>query len=135
MKEKIIIIPAKGNSIGIKKKNLIGFCGKPLLYWSILQAKKNKIGAKVYVSSESDEILEYSKEMGVHGIKRPKKLARKNSSSESAIIDVCEQIKKKDCDIIFLQATSPLRYPNDIKNAYNFFQKKKIRLSFFCLSV
>lgn len=126
MKEKIIIIPAKGNSLGIKRKNLINFCGKPLLYWSIMQAKKNKIGAKVYVSSESDEIINYSCDMGVYGIKRPQNLAKKNSSSESAIIDVCEQIEAKDCDIIFLQATSPLRFPNDIKNAYDVFKKKKL---------
>ena len=132
MNKKIIVIPAKGNSSGIKRKNLLKFCGKPLIYWTIVQAIKNKIGAKVFVSSESDEILNYSKKMGVNIIRRPKSLTKKNSSSESAIIDVCEKIKVKDCDIIFLQVTSPLRYPNDIKNAYIAFKKKKLDSLFSC---
>ena len=67
----IIVIPARGNSKGIKKKNLINFCGKPLLYWTIAQAKKSKFKKNIYVSSEDDRILNYSKKLGVNVIKRP----------------------------------------------------------------
>ena len=53
----IIIIPARGNSKGIRKKNLIKFCGKPLLYWTLLQAKKSKFSKHVYVSTQSSKLL------------------------------------------------------------------------------
>ena len=65
MREKIIIIPAKGNSVGIKRKNLVNFCGKPLLYWSILQAKKSKIGAKFMFLPKSDEIRVFKRYGGI----------------------------------------------------------------------
>ena len=59
----VAIILARGNSQGIPKKNLVDFCGKPLLYWSIKQAKDVKVISDIWVSSDSDEILEFSKKM------------------------------------------------------------------------
>tara|TARA_B100000700_G_C14952686_1_gene812418 strand:+ start:100 stop:789 length:690 start_codon:yes stop_codon:yes gene_type:complete len=114
----IIVIPAKGNSKGIKKKNLINFCGKPLLYWSIVQAKKSKFRRNIYVSSECKKILKFSKNLGVNTIKRPLNLCKDNSSSESAIKNVLDNINFKVDNIIFLQATSPLRKPEDIDRAF-----------------
>jgi CMP-N,N'-diacetyllegionaminic acid synthase len=121
----IIIIPARGNSKGIKNKNLVNFCGKPLLYWSIKQALNNNFKAKVYVSSDSKKILEFSKKNGALPILRPKNLSFSNSSSESAISHACKKIDYKVDNIIFLQATSPLRLPEDINNAYKKFVKRK----------
>ena len=114
----IIVIPAKGNSKGIKKKNLINFCGKPLLYWSIVQAKKSKFRRNIYVSSECKKILKFSKNLGVNTIKRPLNLCKDNSSSESAIKNVLDNINFKVDNIIFLQVTSPLRKPEDIDRAF-----------------
>ncbi len=114
----IIVIPAKGNSKGIKKKNLINFCGKPLLYWSIVQAKKSKFRRNIYVSSECKKILKFSKNLGVNTIKRPLSLCKDNSSSESAIKNVLDNINFKVDNIIFLQVTSPLRKPEDIDRAF-----------------
>ena len=54
----IIVIPARGNSKGIKKKNLINFCNKPLLYWTLKQAKKTKMIKDIYVSTESTEMAD-----------------------------------------------------------------------------
>ena len=128
----IIVIPARGNSKGIKKKNLINFCGKPLLYWTIAQAKKSKFKKNIYVSSEDDKILNYSKKLGVNVIKRPASLSRDNLSSESAILHVVNSLTFKVKDIIFLQATSPLRKVNDINNAYNILKKTKSDSLFSC---
>lgn len=114
----IIVIPARGNSKGIKKKNLINFCGKPLLYWTIIQAKKSKFKSNIYVSSEDEKILKFAQRLGVNAIKRPKLLSRDDSSSESAIKNVLESTDNNVKNIIFLQATSPLRKPKDIDNAY-----------------
>ena len=59
--ENVVIIPARGGSKGIKNKNLISFANKPLLYWTIRQAIKSKSVSRVYVSSDSKKILEFSK--------------------------------------------------------------------------
>jgi len=128
----IIVIPARGNSKEIKKKNLISFCGKPLLYWTITQAKKSRLKNNVYVSSESDEILDYAVKLGVNAIKRPLHLSKDDSSSESAILHVIKSLKFNIKNIIFLQATSPLRKPNDINQALDVFNKSKSDSLFSC---
>jgi len=55
------IILARGGSKGIPKKNIIDFCGKPLIAWTILQALDAKEVTDVWVSSDSNEILEIAK--------------------------------------------------------------------------
>ena len=71
----ICIIPARGGSKGIPKKNIIDFCGKPLLAWSILQDRDNSLVDEVYVSSDSDEILAVAQKYKARLIKRPAELA------------------------------------------------------------
>ena len=128
----IIVIPARGNSKGIKKKNLLNFSKKPLLYWSIIQAKKTKFRKNIYVTSENEEILKLSKKLGVNVVKRPHSLSRDNSSSESAIKHVVKSLSFKVDNVIFLQATSPLRKPIDIDNAYKKFISSKSDCIFSC---
>ena len=62
MKNIVAIIPARGGSKGIKRKNLIDFCGKPLVVWSIEQALQAKQISSVWVSSDQKDILEIAKE-------------------------------------------------------------------------
>ena len=120
----VIIIPARGGSKEIKNKNLVNFCGKPLLYWTIKQALSCKFVNEVFVSSDSDEILSFSKTNGARTIKRPKKLSTDISQSEEAILHVLKETKNFFKTIIFLQATSPLRKRDDIDNAIKTFYKK-----------
>jgi len=120
----IAIIPARGNSKGIPNKNIIDFCGKPLLYWTINQSKMSKfIGDNVFVSSDSTEILNIAQEYNAHTIQRPLELATDTSSSEEALLHALDDIEKKiEVDlVVFLQCTSPLRSPDDIDNAINHF--------------
>jgi CMP-N,N'-diacetyllegionaminic acid synthase len=117
----IAIIPARGGSKGIPKKNLIDFSGKPLLAWSIIQAKLTPHIKAVYVSSDSEEILECAEYYDAIGIKRPDDISGDTASSESAIIHACEQIEYPADTIVFLQPTSPLRKPDDIQKALDVF--------------
>ena len=87
------------------------------MYWTILQAKKSKFKKNIYVSSEDEKILKFSRKLGVNTIKRPISLSQDDSSSESAIKNVLENLNFNVKNIIFLQATSPLRKPKDIDNA------------------
>ncbi len=112
-----VIIPARGGSKGILNKNILDFCGRPLLAWSILQSLAAKSVDQVFVSSDSPAILEISEQNGARGIVRPAALANDTASSEDALLHALawiERDSKLPDWIAFLQATSPLREPGDI---------------------
>ncbi|MEO9570952.1 MAG: acylneuraminate cytidylyltransferase family protein [Polaribacter sp.] len=116
----IAIIPARGGSKGIPRKNLVNFLGKPLMQWSIEAALKSKYITDVVVSSDDDEILnEAQKNKEVIAIKRPIKLAQDNSKTEPVLTHVLESLKEIKYDyLILLQPTSPLRTSKDIDFAF-----------------
>ena len=82
MKENIVIILARGGSKGIPQKNLIKFCGKPLITWSIEQAKNAKGVSSIWLSSDDEKILAVGKKHGINIIKRPKLISTSFSSEE-----------------------------------------------------
>jgi len=124
----VAIIPARGGSKSIHKKNLIDFCGKPLLGWSIEQAMACALVNEIYVSTEDEEIAATSRKYGAEVIQRPARLATDTARSEEALlhaIDNIEQENGRNVDIVvFLQATSPLRSSSDIDNALRKFIDK-----------
>ena len=115
------IILARSGSKGIPKKNIIDFCGKPLIAWTILQALNSKVVSDVWVSSDSSEILEIAKYYGANKIIRPKDISGDISSSELAWAHAVEFIEKqsdKSIDYVLApQVTSPLRHSSDFTNA------------------
>lgn len=119
--ESVAIILARGGSKGIPHKNLINFAGKPLLAWSILQARAAESVDHVYVSSDSDAILDVAAQYGARIIKRPDELSTDTATSESALLHALDAIAAdlgtEPERIVFLQATSPLREPSDIDGA------------------
>jgi N-acylneuraminate cytidylyltransferase len=124
------IIPARGGSKGIPNKNIMEFAGKPLIAWSILQAQESGVVDTVYVSSDSEEMLRVAANYGAEPVRRPDDLSTDTASSESALIHVLDWIKDKtgtDPETgVFLQATSPLRDPDDIAGAVRAFDEQKV---------
>ena len=124
----ICIIPARGGSKGIPGKNIMDFCGKPLLAWSILQARQSTNVTDVYVTSDDDHILKIAAECGGKAIKRPSHLATDLATSEAALQHALDQIESQTSTaidaIVFLQATSPLRTPQDINGAIDEFHTR-----------
>jgi N-acylneuraminate cytidylyltransferase len=121
------IIPARGGSKGIPKKNIVDFCGRPLISWSIQQSIGCSLIDRTYVSSDSEEILTVSESFGAASILRPEYLATDTSTSEEAILHAMEKIEKDIGSVdlfVFLQATSPLRESLDIENAINTFREE-----------
>jgi len=121
-KKIIAIIPARGGSKSIPQKNIINFCGKPLVVWSILQAKESKKINAIYVSTDNKEIASVSKQYGAEIIWRPKEISGDLSPSEEALKHAINKISKENPGskinyVVFLQATSPLRKSKDIDNA------------------
>jgi len=117
----VAIILARGGSKGIPNKNINKFCGKPLVEWTIIQAKNSKKINKVYLSSDSDKILNIGKKHKINLIKRPKIISGDKATSESAVIHAIKNFHDfKIHPIVMLEPTSPLRKPNDIDNLINY---------------
>ncbi|MBF0531655.1 MAG: acylneuraminate cytidylyltransferase [Candidatus Omnitrophica bacterium] len=122
-KRVIAIIPARGGSKSIPQKNIFSFCGKPLLAWSIEQAKQSECVGEVYVSTNDAGIAQVAQAYGAQIIWRPEELSGDTASSETAIehaLQQIEQTQKVDL-VVFLQATSPVRLKTDIDLAMRHF--------------
>jgi len=116
------IIPARGNSKGIKNKNLKLINGKPLIYYTINRAKKSKLISDLIGSTDSKKIEKYFINFGVKvPFNRPNKLAGDRSNIIDTLIysvEKMELIKNIKYDYVcLLQPTSPLRKKNEIDNA------------------
>lgn len=124
----IAIIAARGGSKGIPKKNLINFCGHPLIAWSIRQALNCEYIKSVWVSSDDKDILDISKKYGANALLRPDELSSDTSTSESAWLHILDFISSQTDlapdKIVALQATSPLRSSEDLTNALKLFDAK-----------
>ena len=115
-----ILIPARAGSKGIKNKNMVRVGGKPMIYYSINEAKKIFNKNQIFVSSDSDETLNYASDLGVIGIKRPKNISNDLSTSAEVVMHFIDHQKlhaNLDTKIIYLQPTSPLRTSRHIKEA------------------
>jgi CMP-N,N'-diacetyllegionaminic acid synthase len=106
------VILARGGSKGIPKKNLTELNGCPLIYWSILFARRSEHISEIIVSSDSDEILEYADKVGVSEvIRRPSELAQDHSTDLESFLHLLSTSKKmKKCEyVVQLRPTNPFR--------------------------
>ena len=128
-KEVLAIIPARGGSKSIPRKNIIDVAGKPLIAWTIEAALKSRDITRVIVSSDDEEILAVSKKYGAEPIKRPSELAADNSTSEPVILHALDYLLEKEKYspelVVYLQPTSPLRTAEDIDRAFSHFMEQK----------
>ena len=124
----LAIIPARGQSKSILRKNIAKIGDKPLIAWTIEASLKSKYISKTIVSSEDSEILMISKKYGADILVRPKEYAEDNSSIIDVIKDTINQLglKSEKFDVlVLLQPTSPLRDVHDIETAFNLFFSHK----------
>lgn len=120
-KKVLAIIPARGGSKGLSEKNIKPLCGKPLLGWTIEQAKASKYIDEIFVSTDCQKIADVAKQFNINvPFLRPDELAKDTSSS----MDVVEHVlahyhaEGEHFDyILLLEPTSPLRKKNDIDTA------------------
>lgn len=115
-------ICARGGSKEVPLKNIRDLCGIPLIAHSILQAQQAKCFDLIVVSSDCDEILDIAQKFGVDMVvKRPAELATDTAGKLPAIIHCAQEVEKltsQKFDIfVDLDATSPLRIPDDILNS------------------
>ncbi len=125
MSATVAVIPARGGSKGLPKKNLVELCGKPLLAWSVMQAKAAESVDSVWVSSDSEEILEVAVAYGAGTIQRPDRISGDQATSESAWLHAMDWLEEEGISlgrVVAMQATSPLREPHDLDEALQAFE-------------
>tara|TARA_Y100000992_G_scaffold302024_1_gene274607 strand:+ start:478 stop:1152 length:675 start_codon:yes stop_codon:yes gene_type:complete len=125
MRKVIALILCRGNSKGIKNKNMKNFYKRPLIYWSIKSLKESNLIKSIYLSTDSKKILNYGLSQKIKVIKRPAKLSTSKSKSEDAIYHAIKNINEEFNDILFIQVTSPLRPKNIFDKVIKFYFKKK----------
>jgi CMP-N,N'-diacetyllegionaminic acid synthase len=121
----LAIIPARGGSKGIHRKNLINLCGRPLIEYTIRAALESCLVSKVILSTEDAEIASLGREFGLDmSYMRPTDLAKDDTSMTDTInhyLKSCVTADQNEVAFIILQPTSPLRSSEDIDNAIQLF--------------
>ena len=116
----IAIIPARGNSQRIPRKNIKSFHGKPIIAYSIEAAKESRLFDAIYVSTEDHEIGGIAKEYGAQWLPRRSDLADDKTGTREVITAATKQIWMKEEDVVCcIYATSPLMDIADLKRGYN----------------
>jgi len=121
----LAIIPARGGSKRLPRKNVLNLCGKPLIVYSIEAGLKSKYISKVVVSSDDEEILQISQNFGADVIKRPDNLATDTATTFDTIEHAINSLEKFDY-IILLQPTSPLRNEKHIDEAIELLNQRNV---------
>ena len=136
MVNNIAIIPARGGSKRVPKKNILDFDGKPMIAWTIEAAIDSNIFSKVLVSTDCEEIAEISKSFGAEV-----PFLRRSFSDDITPVSVatCDALKQAeeywdeefDC-VVQLMANCPLRNSSDIANSMNAFIQNKRDFQISC---
>ena len=117
-----VIIPAKGSSSRLEKKNIRPLNGKPLLVYAIETAQEWGRTSSIYVNSDDEDVLRIAVENGAECYKRPSELGKGDVLAIEVVKDqiLTQQINLHDI-IVLLQVTCPLRNDVDLENAFKLF--------------
>jgi CMP-N-acetylneuraminic acid synthetase len=118
----IIVIPARGGSKRLPRKNIRNLCGKPLLAYTIEAALEADIAAPLIVSTDDEEIAGISRKYGADVMPRPEALAADDSPTEAALLHVLDGKEKEGVSpdwIMTLPPTSPFRSSQTIRRFYD----------------
>lgn len=128
----LAIIPARGGSKGVLKKNIKPLAGKPLIAWTIEEAKKSKYIDRFILSSDDQEIIAIAKQWGCEvPFVRPKELAEDTTPGIQPVLHAMQFFPDYEY-ILLLQPTSPLRTHEDIDSCIEYLMENN---SESCVSV
>lgn len=119
--EILVIIPARGGSKGIPRKNLRTLCGKPLIAYAINTALNSNFNPDVFVSSDDDEILFTAEKLGARTISRESEFAKDTTTLDPVVYDAYKRVKEENRKnyqfVITLQPTTPLLKSSTLDDA------------------
>ncbi|MFC1484956.1 pseudaminic acid cytidylyltransferase, partial [bacterium] len=136
MEKCVAIIPARLNSKRIPKKNIKKFYGKPIVQYSIESALNTNIFSEIMVSTDSEEIADFSIECGASvPFLRTSRTSDDYASLIDVILEVIENYKNNGREFEYfccILATAPFISPSNIKKAFNFLLEKNYD-TVFCI--
>ena len=112
----VCLIPARGGSKGIPRKNIRDVCGRPLIAWVLESARGSGVFDEVWISTDDDEIESIALELGALVHRRDPATATPEASTESAVRDFLSAHSAEY--ICIAQATSPLTTADHFRQAY-----------------
>ena len=128
-REVLAIIPARGGSRGVPRKNLRPLGGKPLLAHSIGHALSAELVTRTTVSTEAAEIAEVARKWGAEVIPRPAELARDTAATDPVLLAALQHLEQREGYVpdlvVLLQPTSPLREAEMIDDAIRTLEREK----------
>jgi CMP-N-acetylneuraminic acid synthetase len=110
------LIPARGGSKGIPRKNLARLAGRPLLAWTVAAAQESDTVTRAVVSTEDDEIAATADSLGAEVLRRPPELGADETPMRAVIDHALAELDATEV-LVLLQPTSPLRRPEHIDDA------------------
>lgn len=123
----LVIIPARGGSKGIPRKNIKPFDGKPLIYYTIDCARAICLDEDICVSTDDDEIIQVVEDYGLKvPFKRPEELATDTAGTYEVLLHALDFYEKKGVHydvVVLLQNTSPFRTPQQVKEALSLYRE------------
>lgn len=133
----LALIPARGGSKGLPRKNVLPISGKPMISWSILAALQAECVTDVVLSSDDDEIMDIATRYGCDvPFRRPADLASDTATLVDVVLHALDVLPShgylKYDYVLLLQPTSPLRTSADIDGAFELMRLKEARS---CVSV
>ena len=122
----ICIIPARGGSKRIPRKNILPLNGTPLLAYTIRAAKESEAFSKIIVSTEDQEIADLARQEGVDVDDRPEHMSGDKVTKVQVIVEFLERTKAYESydAVACLLPTCPFRISEDIQGAYQLFVEK-----------
>ena len=131
--KRIVIIPARGGSKRIQKKNIKSFCGKPIISYPIKAIIESKLFDKIHVSTDDKKVVEVVNKLGVNvDFFRPKSLSDDFTTIVPVVKYVVDRYKKMNQnfnEVWVILPCSPLLKSSDLIEASSLFNKNKISKS------
>lgn len=128
--KKIAIIPARSGSKGLKNKNIIELCGKPLMVYSIEAAISSALFEEIILSTDSEEYGKIGASYGVTVMYRTKELSDDNATTYDVLFDVLTKYNSYFDYFMLLQPTSPMRTATHICEAVSIFERNYSNFDF-----
>lgn len=121
----LCVIPARGGSRRLPRKNVLELAGRPMLGWMVEAAVRSGIFTEVVVSTEDHEIAGIAAGLGAAVHQRPLGLADDLASSTDVCLDVADAIAGDHEALVCLQPTSPLTEADDVRAAWTTFEAER----------
>lgn len=121
-----VVIPARGGSQRLPRKNIATLWGQPLLYWAIQASRRSKYLDRCFVSTEDSEIAGLAEKFGASVILRPQELAGHEVFKQDVIVHAARQFDPAPDLVVSLQANSPQLNPADLDGAIEKLVQRKL---------